>query len=226
MDTNLHPSFLKQHRPSRRGLPAEQPLGPSRGERRGKRLRGVSTSSAPPLAKPSAVSSAARLLTEAATRHCSGVDQHGRFATGTEGTAGFRRNWVHVASGHEVVQPGDAFHDPRRAADRIGASARRLDPRLPQRVPASRLPAGHRAAGRPAVADMQVPRLGLWARWAAPLHSTPDFGVVTAWQAAQVWPAAADQPEVSPLQERSGALFRARAAHEIAQGSIPSHDSL
>ena len=43
-----------------------------------------------------------------------------------------------------------------------------------------------------------------------------DFGVVTAWQAAQVSPAAADQPEVSPLWERSGALFRARVAREAA----------
>ena len=45
-----------------------------------------------------------------------------------------------------------------------------------------------------------------------------DFGVVTAWQAAQVSPAAADQPEVSPLWERSGAWFRARVAREVGGG--------
>ena len=48
------------------------------------------------------------------------------------------------------------------------------------------------------------------------LLNRQDFGVVTAWQAAQVSPAAADQPEVSPLWERSGALFRARVAREVA----------
>lgn len=58
------------------------------------------------------------------------------------------------------------------------------------------------------------------------LLNRQDFGVVTAWQAAQVSPAAADQPEVYPLWERSEALFRARVAREVAQGSIPSHDSL
>ena len=42
-----------------------------------------------------------------------------------------------------------------------------------------------------------------------------DFGVVTAWHAAQVSPAAADQPELSPLWERSGAWFRARVAREV-----------
>ncbi len=41
-----------------------------------------------------------------------------------------------------------------------------------------------------------------------------DFGVVAAWHAAQASPAAADQPEVSPLWERSGAWFRARVARE------------
>ncbi len=42
-----------------------------------------------------------------------------------------------------------------------------------------------------------------------------DFGVVTAWHQAQVSPAAADQPEVSPLWEQSGAWYRARVAREV-----------
>ncbi|HYZ64145.1 MAG TPA: aromatic ring-hydroxylating dioxygenase subunit alpha [Acetobacteraceae bacterium] len=42
-----------------------------------------------------------------------------------------------------------------------------------------------------------------------------DFGVVTAWHQAQFSPAASDQPEVSPLWERSGAWFRARVAREV-----------
>ena len=46
-----------------------------------------------------------------------------------------------------------------------------------------------------------------------------DFGVVTAWQAAQHSPAAADQPEVSPLWEKSGAAFRARLVREVAAAS-------
>jgi choline monooxygenase len=48
------------------------------------------------------------------------------------------------------------------------------------------------------------------------LLNQQDFGVVVDWQAAQVSPAAADQPEVSPLWERSGAAFRARVAREVA----------
>lgn len=57
-------------------------------------------------------------------------------------------------------------------------------------------------------------RDGLQQSW--DLLNRQDFGVVTAWQDAQVSPAAADQPEVSPLWERSGALFRARVAREVA----------
>ena len=43
-----------------------------------------------------------------------------------------------------------------------------------------------------------------------------DFAVVTAWHDAQISPAAADQPEISPVWEQSGALFRARIAREVA----------
>ncbi|MBL8670441.1 MAG: aromatic ring-hydroxylating dioxygenase subunit alpha [Alphaproteobacteria bacterium] len=42
-----------------------------------------------------------------------------------------------------------------------------------------------------------------------------DFAVVTAWQAAQVSPAAENQPEVSPVWEMSGAAFRGRIAREV-----------
>lgn len=59
-------------------------------------------------------------------------------------------------------------------------------------------------------------RDGLQQSW--DLLNRQDFEVVAGWQAAQVSPAAADQPEVSPLWERSGALFRARVALEVANG--------
>jgi len=41
-----------------------------------------------------------------------------------------------------------------------------------------------------------------------------DFAVVTAWQRGQSSPAAANQPELSPLWESSGGWFRARVARE------------
>lgn len=42
-----------------------------------------------------------------------------------------------------------------------------------------------------------------------------DFSVVTAWQAGQHSPAAANQPELSPVWESSGGWFRARVAREM-----------
>lgn len=45
--------------------------------------------------------------------------------------------------------------------------------------------------------------------------NTQDFAVVTAWQAGQHSPAAANQPELSPLWENSGGWFRARVAREM-----------
>ena len=62
----------------------------------------------------------------------------------------------------------------------------------------------------------EAARTGLLASWDR--LQRQDFGVVVSWQAAQVSPAAGDQPEVSPLWERSGGWFRGRVAREMAAG--------
>jgi hypothetical protein len=63
-------------------------------------------------------------------------------------------------------------------------------------------------------ADFAAARENLARSW--DVLNQQDFSVVTAWQAAQHSPAVADQPEVSPLWEKSGAAFRARIAREVA----------
>jgi len=62
--------------------------------------------------------------------------------------------------------------------------------------------------------DFTQARHGLAEAW--DLLNRQDFSVVTAWHDAQVSPAAADQPEISPLWEKSGAAFRARVARDVA----------
>lgn len=87
----------------------------------------------------------------------------------------------------------------------------RLDPAGPALT--REVISGYFIGGEVDPADWAAASEGLKLAWDK--LNTQDFAVVTAWQAGQHSPAAANQPELSPLWENSGGWFRARVAREM-----------